>query len=172
MADKNMVKAISEAASYASISKLKNSKIFIEEVKEDYESIKILSKEILELANNLNVDIPIKYSESITKITISLSKIQTLKSNIINNKTEVERIFNNAYYETLHNWYETQRIKTKQEWKYAFNLAIFESTGMDIKTRIIRWENIISEIEELYQASMEIVQSGKKTLTVMMHNKW
>ena len=141
-------------------------------VEKDFNVIKILSKEILTITNSLDIDIPIQYSEFITKITIILSTIQTLKSNIILNKLSLNRIYKNAYYSTLHKYTETKKIGVKVEWKHAFNIALIELTKTDIYAKLKTWEQLIQQSEELYQSSMEIVQSGKKTLTLLMHNKW
>ena len=141
-------------------------------VDSDFNGILTLSKEIIAITNSFNIEFPIEYSEFITRVTVLLNSVQTLKSNIVLNKLTLNRIYKNAYYSTLHKFTETKKIHVKLEWKHGFNLALIELTKFDIYAKLKTWEQLIQQAEELYQSSMEIVHSGKKTLTLMMHNKW
>lgn len=142
------------------------------EVKQDYDSITKLGNDIFDISNSLNIDIPIDYTNKVTQLTIRVKQIQTLKANIILNHITMERKYWNAYYTTLHRYKETKSIGTKHEWDAAFNLALKEILHKDIFNKLEIWKHLINTAEELVQSTMEIIHSGKKSLTVLMDKKW
>ncbi len=145
----------------------------LENIEKDYNSINVLGQNILSLSGELNIDIPINYSQLITKLTIQIQKIQTLKGNIILNNITVERMYWNYYYQTLHQYKEENKtIGTLHEWKAAFDLTNEEILKYNIFDYLEKWKSYIKIIEDLVQSTLEIVNSGKKTLTVLMDRKW
>lgn len=142
------------------------------QVQSDYKTIETIGSQILEIANSLNIDIPIEYSNKVTQLTIRLKQINTLKSNIQLNHIELERKYWNTYYKTLHKFKEVESVGTKHEWDAAFNLALHEILEKDIFNKLEIWKHLINTTEELVQSTMEIIHSGKKSLTVLMDKKW
>lgn len=171
MTIKNIHKLIiSNETSRFDISKFKKSS---ENIEIDYKSINKLGEEILSLSQKLNIDIPIEYSEIITKLAIQIQKIQTLKGNIILNNITVERLYWNYYYKILHDYKrEYKTLGTLHEWKAGFDLSNEKILDHNIFDSIEKWKSYIKTTEDLVQSTMEIIHSGKKTLTVLMDRKW
>lgn len=174
--EKNLkiVKTISELFFKKDIDYLNNYEKYKKFVSSDYDIIKTKAVEINSVVESMNIDIPVDYSEKILKLSSKLSIIQTLKNNIILNFLTLERIYWTTYYSTLHRFREEVKdnIGTKHEWDAAFNLAIHEVIGKDIYAKIEVWKHLIQTSEDLVQATMEIINSAKKSVTVLMDKKW